>query len=227
MSLLESNGQNLVLESGMKGYSGFIGVSESYPSELKREALASVDVIRQRSTPDVLIIGHRDEILFLSRTKGSPLALLNNDQVTSKDFETARRLKVLLSGLRELVLSRERLPVIERPIASPTVLFPYCGSVVSFRGLLLNGTGETQHLVMVLVEKVKHSQRVPATSTSSPYFTPREKSVLFYIRKGYTNKEIACALDIGVHTVKDHLKRIMSKVGVHTRAGIVGKLDAE
>jgi len=44
-------------------------------------------------------------------------------------------------------------------------------------------------------------------------------------KKVLPTKEIACVLNIGVHTVKDHVKRMMKKVNVHTRTGIVGKLE--
>src|SRR5277367_1641176 len=41
--------------------------------------------------------------------------------------------------------------------------------------------------------------------------TPREIEVLQQLAKGLANKEIADALDISEHTVKDHLKNILAK----------------
>ena len=49
------------------------------------------------------------------------------------------------------------------------------------------------------------------------YLTEREKSVLFYLVKGFTNDEIAEKLHISVHTVKAHLEAIYEKMDVSNR----------
>lgn len=48
----------------------------------------------------------------------------------------------------------------------------------------------------------------------------REAQVVGEIVKGRTNSEIAKALFISEHTVKDHIKNIMNKLGVHNRTSI-------
>ena len=50
--------------------------------------------------------------------------------------------------------------------------------------------------------------------------TPREREVLLHIADGLSNKEIACALNIGVRTVETHRERIMRKLDIHTIAGL-------
>ena len=50
--------------------------------------------------------------------------------------------------------------------------------------------------------------------------TPREREVLLHIADGLSNKEIACALDIGVRTVETHRERIMRKLDIHSVAGL-------
>lgn len=217
-------------------FSGFELINKSSHFRKEFEAISQtaqtehsecVHFVKRRSTPDVIIMGHCDEIIFVSTTENSPAASLNSDRAASKESPQLDQLRSLLSGLRQAVLSRARLPVIERSLEPPTALFTLDGATLSLRGLLLNSIGGASPLVMVLIEKVNSSHRGSSPPVPLPHFTPREKSVLSYIKKGYTNKEIACALDIGVHTVKDHLKRIMGKVGVHTRAGIVGKLNVQ
>ena len=49
------------------------------------------------------------------------------------------------------------------------------------------------------------------------YLTEREKNVLFYLVKGYTNEEIAKVLHISVHTVKAHLEAIYEELRVGNR----------
>jgi two-component system nitrate/nitrite response regulator NarL len=50
--------------------------------------------------------------------------------------------------------------------------------------------------------------------------TNREQEVLILIAKGLSNKEIACALNVGVRTVETHRERIMRKLDIHSVAGL-------
>ena len=49
----------------------------------------------------------------------------------------------------------------------------------------------------------------------------REREVLFLITSGRTNTEIASALSIRPKTVEHHCQRLMDKLDIHTRAGLV------
>ena len=53
--------------------------------------------------------------------------------------------------------------------------------------------------------------------------TPREIQVLQQLAKGLANKKIADTLNIGEHTVKDHLKNILGKLRVADRTEAVTK----
>ncbi len=55
------------------------------------------------------------------------------------------------------------------------------------------------------------------TSDNEALLTPKEKMVLQYISRGYSNKEIARSLDISPHTVASHIKRIYQKLEVNSR----------
>ncbi|MGN0033461.1 MAG: LuxR C-terminal-related transcriptional regulator [Candidatus Limimorpha sp.] len=48
----------------------------------------------------------------------------------------------------------------------------------------------------------------------------REKDVLIYIAKGFSNKEIAEALYLSVHTVATHRRNISNKLQIHTSVGL-------
>ncbi|HTP31674.1 MAG TPA: helix-turn-helix transcriptional regulator [Candidatus Acidoferrales bacterium] len=56
------------------------------------------------------------------------------------------------------------------------------------------------------------------------HLTDREQEVLIGVAMGLTSKELAGRMDISPNTVKAFLRLIMIKMGVATRAGIVGKL---
>jgi DNA-binding NarL/FixJ family response regulator len=46
----------------------------------------------------------------------------------------------------------------------------------------------------------------------------REKAVLSYLCEGFSNKEIALALEISPRTVQKHLERVYQVLGVESRA---------
>jgi DNA-binding NarL/FixJ family response regulator len=56
-----------------------------------------------------------------------------------------------------------------------------------------------------------------------PYetLTAREREVYQLLAEGSSNKEIAGALNLSLHTVETHRARIMEKLGVHTAAELV------
>ncbi|AGX87463.1 XrtB/PEP-CTERM-associated transcriptional regulator EpsA [Candidatus Symbiobacter mobilis] len=71
------------------------------------------------------------------------------------------------------------------------------------------------------------SQRLAAAEISGreiPALSDREREVLHWVMVGKTNVEIGLILQISEFTVKNHLKRIFSKLAVSNRAQAVGKL---
>ena len=50
--------------------------------------------------------------------------------------------------------------------------------------------------------------------------TNREKEVLVLVAEGFSNKEIAMRLNVGVRTVETHRERIMRKLCIHSVAGL-------
>lgn len=51
--------------------------------------------------------------------------------------------------------------------------------------------------------------------------TPRERLIVRLIADGFTDREIAQALARSVLTVREHVKRIYAKLGVHRRTVLV------
>ena len=57
--------------------------------------------------------------------------------------------------------------------------------------------------------------------------SPREQEIARMVAKGYANKTIASVLDISSWTVSTHLRRCFAKLGVGSRAALVGRLLQE
>jgi DNA-binding CsgD family transcriptional regulator len=58
------------------------------------------------------------------------------------------------------------------------------------------------------------------------HLSPRECETVGYISQGLTTKEVAELMHLSPNTVKQFIRLIMTKMGVTTRSGIVGKLLA-
>ena len=63
----------------------------------------------------------------------------------------------------------------------------------------------------------------PAGDEAAPLLTPREAEILTRVGQGMSNKAVARALGISVHTVKFHLEALFAKLEATSRAEAVAK----
>jgi DNA-binding CsgD family transcriptional regulator len=66
--------------------------------------------------------------------------------------------------------------------------------------------------------------RLPLARSARPMLSPREQEIARMVAAGVPSKTIASVLNISLWTVGTHLRRIFAKLGVNTRAAMVGKL---
>ncbi|KUO71322.1 MAG: hypothetical protein APF81_19185 [Desulfosporosinus sp. BRH_c37] len=67
------------------------------------------------------------------------------------------------------------------------------------------------------ISKVVHPEHIYGTDK----LTCREKEVLFLVASGFTNQEIALRLIVSMHTIKNHLSHIFTKLNCANRAEAV------
>ena len=98
---------------------------------------------------------------------------------------------------------------------------------------LLRLLGRSQKEPLSSLGKNPLSASVERTLVALPAsLTPREEDVLGLLAQGYSNRQIAHSLFISLTTVKKHVERIISKLGVSTRteaavkASRLGLLDS-
>jgi DNA-binding NarL/FixJ family response regulator len=70
---------------------------------------------------------------------------------------------------------------------------------------------------------VQHFQQMPAPDPNLPPLTPREKDVLSQLSKGFSYKEIADHLKIGIGTLQGYISSVYEKLRVHSRTEAVVK----
>jgi len=80
--------------------------------------------------------------------------------------------------------------------------------------------------VDALTERDASEPRAQVRSGAEHRLTPREQETVTLLANGLTNKEISARMGVSVNTVKAFMRSVMLKVGVTTRAGVVGRLLA-
>lgn len=144
-----------------------------------------------------------------------------------------------LSGIECTALLKERLPA-----AQILMLTAYSHDRYIFEALKAGASGyllksiSSAELIRSILEAVEGGApmtgqiarrviaafRQPAASGSDQdQLTARENDILRLLAQGYTNKEIASALDCSAGTIKVHLEHIYAKLHVHCRAGATAK----
>jgi DNA-binding CsgD family transcriptional regulator len=82
---------------------------------------------------------------------------------------------------------------------------------------------EGQYVITVIPER----RRVPDAGRLRDRFslTPREAQVANLLALGNSNRQLARALGISEHTARRHTERVLSKLGVTSRAQVAAKLS--
>lgn len=87
------------------------------------------------------------------------------------------------------------------------------------RGALRGEAAIPPRLAGRMLEEFRRMSRQgrPSTGDEPDLLTPRELEVLGCVAQGMTDKEIATHLTLSLHTVKTHLRNILSKLQVRSR----------
>lgn len=73
------------------------------------------------------------------------------------------------------------------------------------------------HITYALFRHLAHLAGGRALVPKSPVLTMRERNVVELLSRHLTNKEIAASLCISEYTAKNHVQRILKKLGLHSR----------
>lgn len=82
----------------------------------------------------------------------------------------------------------------------------------------------SEHLNILLDEFTSHDKWQRVSSQLSNLLTNRERQVIDLITMGKSNKEIATALHVSEHTIKNHLVNIYAKLRVTSRSEAIFKI---
>lgn len=77
-------------------------------------------------------------------------------------------------------------------------------------------------LLLIVAEPLPVLRTEPVQTTAR--LTKREQQVAHLLEQRATNREIAAALGISVHTARHHSERVLMKLGVRSRAAVRGRM---
>jgi DNA-binding CsgD family transcriptional regulator len=131
--------------------------------------------------------------------------------------ETAVRLYAAAARLRERTGNAIRVtydqPVYERGMAAARAALDPAAFALAW------DAGAALPLDQAVAEALDLAPAPAAGAKISP--TPREAQILPLLVAGKTDREIGAALFLSRRTVENHVARLMSKLGVHTRAAAI------
>ena len=204
-----------------------------------REREYSVKIGREKALEGLRILIVEDELLVamhleeMAEELGCKIAAIAPNGRAAVRLGTELKPDVVLMDIRMPVLTGvEAIAKIrsESPHAHIIALSTYGGDQDVRRALEAGAqaylTKEVLHDELLKAIWAVHAGRsylpvdVAATVAAqwpSPDLSSRETEVLTHIVKGMSNKQIAATLNIAEHTVKNHVKSILSKLGVEDR----------
>jgi len=93
--------------------------------------------------------------------------------------------------------------------------------VQAIRAVMVGGLYVDPAIVGRVLDGQRASARPSGGKGTAPALTDREADVLKMVALGFTNKEIASRLDVGVKSVETYKARGLEKLGLKTRAELV------
>ena len=76
----------------------------------------------------------------------------------------------------------------------------------------------------ILIERAPSKPLALDDLCDEHHLTRREQETVMLLARGLTNRQIAARMGVSVNTVKAFIRLVMLKLGVTTRAGILGRL---
>ena len=161
------------------------------------------------------------EAVELARNLHPDIALLDLAMPLLNGIDAAREIRKVSSQTKPILLTMQN----EGPYVTEAFRAGVKGYVLKTQGTreLCEAIQEVCRGAIYVSPSVSASTFNTPTESARPSdtLTPREREILQLIAEGKSSKETAGILGISSHTVESHRTRMMSKLAIHTRAGLV------
>ena len=162
------------------------------------------------------------------------LVVLGSDSQPGSTAEMIRALCVGSPGTSVVVLAenQDRVAVVDalRAGAAGLLTTQHAPEAIgrALRGLMRGEAALTREATTFLVEEVQREDRRRDPGALGPRrdrLTPRQLEILQLLASGASTSEVATTLYLSVETVRWHVKSILRKLGVRSRAEAIACLD--
>jgi DNA-binding NarL/FixJ family response regulator len=183
-----------------------------------------------RAEPDFELVGEAASglsALKIIREQRPDVAVLDISMPELNGIVLSRRLAGEMPGLRLLVLTlHEDRAYLNQALEAGVRGYVLKRSAVenlvqAIRAVLVGGLYIDPAIVGRVFESKQINKRLAARKGVAPALTDREADVLKMAALGFTNREIASRLDVGVKSIETYKARGLEKLGLKTRAELV------
>ncbi len=187
--------------------------------EVKKNRMPNyLDIVKGRSSPGILIVDPTGSLTYANATALEYFPGLRRGKLSADVSDLCRDLQ-----------KKPGAPAGPRESAACLVVDSVSGFPFSLRAFPIAEKRSRRPVsyIMVLIEKIvdRHLAELDFEGVGRRYgLSKREVEVLELISRGLSNLEIAGRLFISEYTVKDHIKRILSKMDLPSRSGIIASL---
>ncbi len=183
-----------------------------------------------RAEPDFALVGEAASglsALKIVREQRPDVAVLDISMPELNGIVLSRRLAGEMPALRLLVLTlHEDRAYLNQALEAGVRGYVLKRSAVenlvqAIRAVVVGGLYIDPAIVGRVFESKQVNKRLLARKGAAPALTDREADVLKMASLGFTNKEIASRLDVGVKSIETYKARGLEKLGLKTRAELV------
>jgi DNA-binding NarL/FixJ family response regulator len=183
-----------------------------------------------RAEPDLELVGEAASglsALKIVREQRPDIAVLDISMPELNGIVLSRRLAGEMPALKLLVLTlHEDRAYLNQALEAGVRGYVLKRSAVenlvqAIRAVMVGGLYIDPAIVGRVFESKQVNKRLLARKGVAPALTDREADVLKMAALGFTNKEIASRLDVGVKSIETYKARGLEKLGLKTRAELV------
>jgi DNA-binding CsgD family transcriptional regulator len=195
----------------------------------KTASTGFMEIIAKRAAPGILIFNLQDKLVYMNPEAHTIFSSSTRPTYSNQNgyhfipqevyqicTRLKRRLKTTNNGRTDSSVSAITVR------HSPPMVY-------ALRGMFFQDHEKAENhnakFFMVIIEKFSHARGMDLARAKEVFhLSSREIEVAKLVLRGCSNKDMAEKLFVSEYTIKDHLKHIMKKMGVATRAKIMSKI---
>ena len=196
----------------------------------KTASTGFMEIIAQRAAPGILIFNLQSKLVYVNPEAHTILSSSNRPTSSKQNGHhfIPQEIHQLCNRLKQRLKTTDNNGRMDSSVSAVTVRHSP-PIIYALRGMFFQDHEQIGNhgakFFMVIIEKFSHARGMDLSKAKELFhLSSREIEVAKLVLRGYSNKDMAEKLFVSEYTIKDHLKHIMKKMGVATRAKIMSKI---